>query len=98
MRDGKLHFVADSVDIDGVSDLATSIGGDELLQDLYARAIKRLNKSERLTSLPEKLSKAGFVYEDVEVGTFRGEPSMVRVSIIGPNDLIGLAKILGGFE
>ena len=98
VRDGKLHFVADSVDIDGVSDLATSVGGDALLQDLYARAIKRLNKSDRLISLPAKLSDAGFVYQAVEVGTFHGEPSMVRVSIIGPNDLVGLAKILAGLE
>ena len=98
VRDGKLYFVADSVDIEGVSNLATSIGGDELLQDLYVGAIKRLNKSDRLTSLPKKLTEAGFAYQGVEVGTFHGEPSMVRVSIIGPNDLIGLAKILAGFE
>ena len=98
VRDGKLYFVADSVDINGVSELATSIGGDELLQDLYTRAIKRLNKSEKLTSLPDKLADAGFVYQAVDVGTFHGEPKMVRVSIIGPNDLIGLAKILSGFE
>lgn len=98
VRDGKLHFVADSVDIDGVSDLATTIGGEELLQDLYARAIRRLNKSDRITALPDKLSEAGFTYQDIEVGTFHGKPSMVRVSIVGPNDLIGLAKILGGFE
>lgn len=98
VRDGRLHFVADTVDINGVSELATSIGGDELLQDLYARAINRLNKSDRLTSLPDKLADAGFVYQAVDVGTFNGEPSMVRVSIIGPNDLIGLARILAGFE
>ena len=98
VKDGQLHFIADTVDIDGVSDLATTVGGDQLLQDLYVRAIKRLNKSRRLTSLPEKLTDAGFTYQAVEVGTFNGEPSMVRVSIIGPNDLVGLAKILAGFE
>jgi hypothetical protein len=98
VRDGQLHFIADRVDVDGVSELATTVGGDQLLQDLYARAIERLNRSHRLTSLPEKLTDAGFAYQAVEVGTFNGEPSMVRVSIIGPNDLVGLARILAGFE
>ena len=98
VRDGRLHLVAESIEIDGVSELATSIGGDGFLQDLYARAIKRLNKSDKLTTLPEKLTDAGFVYQAVDVGTFNGEPSMVRVSIVGPNDLVGLAKILTGFE
>ncbi|MEX3008604.1 hypothetical protein [Hoeflea sp. TYP-13] len=98
VRNGRLHLEPGSLQIEGIGDLITSIGGDQVLQDLYIQAIDRFNRDRRLTSVPRKLANAGFTYQTAEVGTFNGEPSMLRVSIVGPNDLVSLAKILAGIQ
>ncbi|MCP4318208.1 MAG: hypothetical protein GY789_19890 [Hyphomicrobiales bacterium] len=98
VRNGRLFLEPGSLQIDGIGDLVTSIGGDRVLQDLYYQAIERFNRDRRLTSLPRKLANAGFAYQAAEVGTFNGTPSMLRISIIGPNDLVNLVKILAGIR
>ena len=98
VRDGRLHLEPVSFQVEGIGELVKSIGGDGVLQDLYVQAIARFNRDRRLTSVPRKLANAGFVYQAAEVGTFNGVPSTLRISIIGPNDLVALAKILAGIR
>ncbi|WP_136659008.1 hypothetical protein [Nitratireductor sp. XY-223] len=96
IRDGRLHLQPGTLRIDGIGDLIASIGGDRVLQSLFFQAVDRFNNDPELTALPGKLADAGFAYQAVAVES-AGVPRL-RVTIIGPNDLANLARIIAGIR
>ncbi len=96
VRDGRLHLQPGTLSIDGIGDLIASIGGNQILQNLYFQAIERFNNDPELTSLPGKLADAGFSYQSAKVEP-AGTPTLT-VAIAGPNDLVYLAKIIAGIR
>lgn len=94
VRAGRLHLTPGSVTVDGMDETVRSIGGEVLLQRLMVEAISRFNRNPKLTSLPEALGAAGYSYHAVTTGDAQIGPSTLRVSIIGPNDLVSLLATL----
>jgi hypothetical protein len=90
--DGRLHLEPSGLSISGISDILREVGGEAVMQLLFSEIVDRFNEDPRLNLLPKSLSDAGFAYSDVQA--FGGDA--LRVSITGPNDLIGLWKrVLG---
>lgn len=98
VRAGRLHLTPGSVTVDGMDETIRSIGGEMLLQRLMVDAVSRFNSNPKLTSLPEPLGTAGYSYHAVTTGNAQIGPSTLRVSIIGPNDLVALLGTLANMR
>ncbi|MCY6381072.1 hypothetical protein [Hoeflea prorocentri] len=98
VKDGRIFLEAGELQIEGIGDLITSIGGDRVLQKLYFEAVDRFNRDQSLTSLPSSLSDAGFVYSEARVDTASPTEPKLNVSVSGPNDLAFLAQVIAGLR
>jgi hypothetical protein len=94
VRSGRLHLDPGSLTVSDMDETLRAIGGELLLQQIYVEAINRFNNNPKLTGLPPKLAAAGYSYRNVVTGSDVIGPSTLRVSIVGPNDLIALAKTI----
>ncbi|MCR9139387.1 MAG: hypothetical protein NXI27_25530 [Alphaproteobacteria bacterium] len=98
VRAGRLHLTPGSVNVAGMDDIVRSIGGEVLLEQLFEEAIARFNRNPKLTSLPEPLVSAGYSYHDVATGNAQIGPNTLRISIIGPNDVVSLLATLANLR
>ncbi len=98
VRDGRLFLEPGSLQVEGIGELIAAIGGEQVLRDLYQQAIDRFNNNADMTRLPDALVEAGFSYHSVALAPQGSDPATVRVSIVGPNDLINLIRIIAGLN
>lgn len=98
VRAGRLHLTPGSVTAHGMDETVRSIGGELLLQRLVQEGINRFNNNPKLTSLPEKLGTAGYSYHAVTAGNSQIGQNTLRISIIGPNDLVALVSTLANLR
>lgn len=98
VRNGRLFLEPGSLQVEGIGDLIGAIGGEQVLRNLYQEAIDRFNNSPDMTRLPDALIEAGFAYHSVALAPPGSDPASVRVSIVGPNDLINLIRIIAGIR
>lgn len=98
VRAGRLHLTPGSMTVSGMDETVRSLGGELLLQRLFSEAIARFNNNPKLTSLPEKLRDAGFSYHGVTTGNAQIGHNTLRISVIGPNDLVSLLSTLANLR
>ncbi len=98
VRAGRLYLTPGTVSTSGMDETVRTIGGELLLQRLFTEAIARFNTDPKLTSLPAELEAAGYRYHAVTTGNRQIGANTLRISIIGPNDLVTLLAALANLR
>ena len=87
--DGRLQAQLSGFSIDDLSTLLRQLGLEQFLRSWVVAELDRFNQDPAQNTLPDWLSSLGFQYEKVVLETASGAP-VARVSIVGPNNLVGL--------